>query len=218
MKQNKYCIIVITVLIIILFTQKCGKEILKTEFNKQKEVVKTMSLERLREKDSLEYIISQREKVNDSLLKNITSIEKEIDVIRNKVVKVPKKPQEFSDYFNSRYNIKENLVIDDKVTLGSSTSTLVVLDLEEGDKNLKIIPLKDRQLLSKDSIISNLNSDKKDLSLQIFSAEKEISERIKLEELANKSIKTLERKNKWNKVYVIGGVIGGFLIGNQLSK
>lgn len=222
MKNNKYYIIAITILVIIISIQRCGNsnkyEALKTELAKQKEIVEQTSIKRLREKDSLNFEIYQREKTNDSLKNNVVSLESKIKTIRDRVISIPKTTNEFSDYFNNRYGFNDNLVLDDKVGLGIKTATSVTIDLEIADNNALIIPLKDEQLKYKDSIIVNLESDKEDLSVQIFSAEKEILERIKLEELANKSIKTLERKSKWNKVYAIGGIIGGVLIGSQLSK
>ena len=76
---------------------------------------------------------------------------------------------------------------------------------------------------NQDTIISNLNKDKVDLSLVISSAENEITERKKLQEIAEENIGNLEkqvkkqkRKNFWNKVLIIGGSAGGFLLGSQL--
>ena len=69
----------------------------------------------------------------------------------------------------------------------------------------------------------NLNKDKVDLSLVISSAENEILERKKLQEMSDENIKNLEKqvkkqknKNFWNKVLIIGGSVGGFLLGSQL--
>lgn len=219
--KNIHYIIIILILFIIIFTQRCESskkyDLLKTELFKQKEIVAKTSKKRIQERDSLNLVISKREQINDSLKNNITSLENKIKTIRDRTIIIPKDLEEFKNYFNKRYNTLENTVIVDKVGVSQTTATNIVVDLEEGDKNSEIIPLKDEQLKNKDSIIVNLENDKENLSILIFSAEKEIEERIKLEALADKSIKTLERKNKWNKLYIVSGIIGSFIVGNQIK-
>jgi hypothetical protein len=59
----------------------------------------------------------------------------------------------------------------------------------------------------------------------LSSAENLIGEQKKLNDMAEENINNLEKQVKkhkkksfWNKVLIVGGSIGGFILGNSLSK
>jgi hypothetical protein len=112
-----------------------------------------------------------------------------------------------------------------KLRLTEETASDVTWELEDYDKVVEVSTLQDSVIKNQDTVISNLNKDKVDLSLVISSAENEITERKKLQEMADENIEVLEKqvkkqkkKNFWNKVLIGVGTVGGFLLGNQISK
>ena len=198
-------------------------DILKKQLSEQKQIVKETEEKRLKEKDSLLFVISQRNIENDFLYSENNGLKKRNKDLKNKPISVPKDLNGLVVYFNQRYKTIENKVVDNKVGLVEDVAKDVVVEIEEGDRAIETVSLQEGVIKNQDTIISNLNKDKADLSLVISSAEKEISERKKLQEMSEENIKVLEkqvkkqkRKNFWNKVLIIGGSVGGFLLGNQL--
>lgn len=227
MKKNKYYIITIVILVILLFTQRCENsdkyEALKTELSKQKNVVKEISQKRLKEKDSLEFQITQREVLNNVLTQENDKLKDKIKTVSNRQNIKIKGLENLVDYFNDRFEVKDNIVIENKVGLTESTASDITWELEEFDKVSEVVVLQDSVIKNQDVVILNLNKDKVDLSSIVFSAENEIKEREKLQDLAEQNIENLENqvkkqknKNFWNKVLIGVGVVGGFFIGNNL--
>ena len=224
--------LILLILVIILFiTQMCNNtdrlqgqyDILKKQLSEQKQVVKETEEKRLKEKDSLLFVISQRNIENDLLYSEIDGLKKRIRDLKNKPISVPKDLNGLVVYFNQRYKTIENKVVDNKVGLVEDVAKDVVIEIEEGDRAIETVSLQEGIIKNQDTIISNLNKDKVDLSLVISSAENEITERKKLQEMSDENIKNLEKqvkkqknKNFWNKVLIIGGSVGGFLLGSQL--
>lgn len=224
---------IIIAVVIILGIQKCNNDkyqmlkgeygILEEQYNTQKKELETISEKRQKEKDSLNFIISQREVTNNLLTKENTSLRDKISAIKDRPFSVPKNLEGLVLYFNERYQTKENIIVEDKVGLGLFTAMDVSSELEEGDKAIEIIPLQVEVIKNQDTIIDNLNKDKKDLNVLIASAEDEIQKRKKLQEAGEKSVENLENqvkkannKNFWNKVLIGVGTISGFLIGKNL--
>lgn len=224
---------IIIAVVIILGIQKCNNDkyqmlkgeygILEEQYNTQKKELETISEKRQKEKDSLNFIISQREVTNNLLTKENTSLRDKISAIKDRPFSVPKNLEGLVLYFNERYQTKENIIVEDKVGLGLFTAMDVSSELEEGDKAIEIIPLQVEVIKNQDTIIDNLNKDKKDLNVLIASAEDEIQKRKKLQEAREKSVENLEKqvkkannKNFWNKVLIGVGTISGFLIGKNL--
>lgn len=200
-------------------------DILKKQLSEQKQIVKEAEEKRLKEKDSLMFQISQREVSNSFLTTENNNLKSKIQNLRNKPISVPKDLNGLVVYFNQRYKTIENKVVDNRVGLVEDVAKDVVVEIEEGDRAIETISLQESVIKNQDTIISNLNKDKVDLSLVISSAENEISERKKLQEMSDENIKVLEKqvkkqknKNFWNNVLIIGGSVGGFLLGSQLSK
>ena len=224
---------IIIAVVIILGIQKCNNDkyqmlkgeygILEEQYNTQKKELETISEKRQKEKDSLNFIISQREVTNNLLTKENTSLRDKISAIKDRPFSVPKNLEGLVLYFNERYQTKENIIVEDKVGLGLFTAMDISSELEEGDKAIEIIPLQVEVIKNQDTIIDNLNKDKKDLNVLIASAEDEIKKRKKLQEAGEKSVENLEKqvkkannKNFWNKVLIGVGTVTGFLIGSQL--
>ena len=198
-------------------------DILKKQLSEQKQVVKETEEKRLQEKDSLLFVISQRNIENDLLYSEIDCLKKRIQDLKNKPISIPKDLNGLVTYFNQRYKNIENKVVDNKVGLVEDVAKDVVVEIEEGDRAIETVSLQESVIKNQDTIISNLNKDKVDLSLVVSSAENEITERKKLQEMSDENIKSLEKqvkkqknKNFWNKVLIGVGTIGGFLLGSQL--
>ena len=224
--------LILLILVIILFiTQMCNNtdrlqgqyDILKKQLSEQKQVVKETEEKRLQEKDSLLFVISQRNIENDLLYSENDGLKKRIQNLKNKPISVPKDLNGLVTYFNQRYKTIENKVVDNKVGLVEYVAKDVVVEIEEGDRAIETVSLQESVIKNQDTIISNLNKDKVDLSLVISSAENEITERKKLQEMSDENIKVLEkqvkkqkRKTLWNKILIGVGSVGGFLLGSQL--
>lgn len=232
---RKITIILVIILIMLTTITTCiGKKlselegeykVLKSNYEAQKSVVSNLSSARQKEKDSLNFVISEREVENSFLRDENNKYKGDIQKIKNRPVKTPKGLENLTQYFNDRYKTKENIIISDKVGLVEDTATDVVVELEEGDKALEIVPLQENIIKNQDSVISNLEKDKVDLKTQVSSAEYLIEEQKKLNEMADKNINSLEKqvkkqknRNFWNKVLIISGSVGGFILGNSLSK
>jgi peptidoglycan hydrolase CwlO-like protein len=198
-------------------------EVLKEQYSVQKKTVSNLSLARQKEKDSLNFQISQREVQNDFLRQENNKLKGDIQDIKNRPINVPKDVIGLVRYFNERYKTTENKVLENKVALVEEIAYDVSYDLEEFDRVVEILPIQEQVIKNQDSTISNLEKDKVDLKTQVKSAEELIKEQKELNDLADKNInnlekqiKTAKRKNFWNKVLIGVGVVGGVLIGNSL--
>jgi len=199
--------------------------ILKQQYKAQKENVILLEQFRKKEKDSLTKAITSREEENKRLRLRDRTLQDKIDGIKKRVVKVPNDLTSSVAYYNTQYKTDENAVVEDKVGLGLTTSTAIITNLEEGFKCEEIIPLKDEQLKNKDVEIVNLNKDKEDLSVLIFSAEKTIEADKELQKSAEENIKNLEKQNKklktksfLNKILIPVGVAIGAFVGYSVAK
>ena len=170
--------------------------ILKAQYEAQKENVKLLDDFRKKEKDSLNKAISSREEENKKLRLRERTLQDKIDGIKKRPIKLPTDLKTSVAYYNTEYKTVENKVIEDKVGLGLDTSGKVIEDIENGKKCEEIVVLKDGQLVSKDSVIVNLETDKKDLSVLVFSAEKQIEADKQLQKSADENINNLTKQNK----------------------
>ena len=230
---RKITIILVIILIMLTTITTCiGKKlsglegeykVLKENYEAQKSVVSSLSSARQKEKDSLNFQISQREVQNDFLRQENDKLKGDIQNIKNRPVKAPKGLDNLTQYFNDRYQTKENVVVSGKVGLGEESAMDVVSELEEFDRVVEILPIQEQVIKNQDSTISNLEKDKVDLKTQVSSAEDLIKEREKLNKMAEENIDNLEQqvkkqknKNFWNKVLIGVGIAGGVLIGQGL--
>lgn len=234
-KQYKYQIIIASLFIafMIFYNHNNNKlqelqgeyNILEKQFTAQKENVKLLEEYRKKEKDSLSKAITFREEENKKLRLREKSLQDKIDGIKKRPFKVPTDLTSSVAYYNTEYKTDENVVVDNKVGLGLTTSTAVITDLENGEKCEEIIPLKDEQLKDKAREIVNLNKDKEDLSVLVSSAEKTIEADKELQKSAEENIKNLEEQNKklktksfLNKVLIPVSLVVGGIIGVQVAK
>lgn len=193
--------------------------VLKAQYEAQKENVKLLDDFRKKEKDSLNKAISSREEENKKLRLRERTLQDKIDGIKKRPVKLPTDLKTSVAYYNIEYKTVENEVVEDKVGLGLETSSKVIEDIENGKKCEEIVVLKDEQLADKDSVIVNLETDKKDLSVLVFSAEKQIEADKLLQKSADENINSLTKQNKklktknfLNKVLVPAAFVLGLLI------
>lgn len=223
-------IIIVALILSFLLLYKCNydrvqklkgeRNQLEKQFKEQKKVVLEISLERKKEKDSLNKEITKREEINKSLQSQNNRLKKDIQIINSTPIKPPKDLEGLSKYFNERYKTKENLVVENKVGLGLETAYDVSYELEEFDNTLKIKEKQDTIITNQEVIIDNLSKDKDALVVQVSSAEKEIKERERLQKLGEENLETIKKENrkiKTKSVFqsVIIGTIS-FLIGKAL--
>jgi len=235
MNYKRIAIVLLILVIIASITLKCNNdklnrlegqyEVLKENYQVQKSVVSSLSSARQKEKDSLNFIISQREAQTEIQKKEISSLKSQVFELRNRPKKQPKGLDGLVTYFNERYQVNDNAIVSGKVGLTEDTATDVTWDLESGDIAIEIVPKQEEIIKKQDTVISNLEKDKVDISTILSSAENLIEEQKKLNDMANKNIENLEsqvkkhkKKSFWNKVLIVGGSIGGFILGNSLSK
>lgn len=194
---------------------------LKKQYNAQKELVKTIEKLRKEEKDSLNDEIKTREWENSDLISENNRLREKIK--NQPKINVPKDVIGLVKYFNHRYKTNENKVVENKVGLVEEVAYDVSFELEEGDRAVETIKTQDTIINNQETIIINLNKDKKDLGTMLKSAENVISEQNKLQEKADENINNLtkqvkkqKRKNVWNKILIGVGTLGGFYLGTQL--
>lgn len=235
LKQYKFQIIigVLAILFIVWYNYnnnsyqrlKGKYSVLQAQYDAQKENVILLEQFRKKEKDSLNNAITFREKENAKLRLIEISLQDKINGIKKRVVKIPIDLKSSAGYYNTEYKTVENIVIEDKVGLALSTSTAIITDLENGKKCYEISILKDKQILSKDININNLEKDKKDLNTLVLSAEKQIEADKLLQKSADENISNLAKQNKklktknfLNKVLVPVALVIGGIIGVQVAK
>ena len=194
---------------------------LKKQYSAQKELVNTIEKLRQEEKDSLNNEIKTREWENSDLVSENNRLREKIK--NQPKINVPKDVIGLVKYFNHRYKTNENKVVENKVGLVEEVAYDVSFELEEGDRAVETIKTQDTIINNQETIITNLNKDKKDLDTMLKSAENVISEQNKLQEKADENINNLtkqvkkqKRKNIWNKILIGVGTLGGFYLGTQL--
>lgn len=194
---------------------------LKKQYNAQKELVNTIEKLRQEEKDSLNNEIKTREWENSDLVSENNRLREKIK--NQPKINVPKDVIGLVKYFNHRYKTNENKVVENKVGLVEEVAYDVSFELEEGDRAVETIKTQDTIINNQETIITNLNKDKKDLDTMLKSAENVISEQNKLQEKADENINNLtkqvkkqKRKNVWNKILIGVATFTGFYFGTQL--
>lgn len=201
------------------------RNILKKQYTEQRQSLIKLEEKRKREKDSLNKTIALRQEENARLRDVNSNLQNRIAEVVNRPIKIPTDVKTSVEYYNNKYVTTDNKVVEDKVGLSLSTSNLVITDLEQGEKSKEIIFLKDDQLLNKETEITNLNKDKKDLYTLLTSAEETVTAKDNLQKSAEENIKNLEGQNKklrtksfLNKFLVpISFVVGG-IVGTQIAK
>ncbi len=178
---------------------------LNKDYIKQKDGVAVFQKNRIIEKDSLNNEIFKREKQNVFLSNDNKKLQDRINSIQNRKQKVES--------------------IDGSKPLGEQKAKEITIALEEGDKCLEIIPLKNQQLANQEKQITNLEKDKNDLKTELSTAEQEIIKRQLLQESGDRNIenlqsqvKTLNKKNNLNKVLIPAAVLLGGAVGYKLAK
>lgn len=194
---------------------------LKKQYSAQKELVNTIKKLRQEEKDSLNNEIKTREWENSDLISENNRLREKIK--NQPKINVPKDVIGLVKYFNHRYKTNENKVVENKVGLVEEVAYDVSFELEEGDRAVETIKTQDTIINNQETIITNLNKDKKDLDTMLKSAENVISEQNKLQEKADENINNLtkqvkkqKRKNVWNKILIGVATFTGFYFGTQL--
>ena len=194
---------------------------LKKQYEKQKDGVETTKKNRIIFEDSINQVLKSRDK-------KVESLKKEISLLENKKYKpiiVPKDVKGLVEYFNDRYNTKENTFIQNKVALTEFVAYDVSFELEEGD-NLRELTLDQKTIIDKQKeVIQETEAKVKEKDLVIDFRGKELKEREELQKTADENIKNLEaqtkklkRKNTLNKILLPIAVLGGGFIGYKIAK
>ena len=215
--KNRVIITVLILVILVLIPHTCDEKDSGLETLKQEIVL--IEEKRVKERDSLSAIISKREFQNNILISKNNSLKSNIKTIKVKHIEKVEGLENLVAYFNQRFEVDDNKVVDNRVGLTEETASDITWELEDYDNISEIASLQEGVINNQDTIISNLNKDKQNLSLIVSSAENELEQRKKLQELADEQIKGLNRKNKrrsfFDKVLIVGSGIGGYLIGKK---
>lgn len=177
------------------------------------------------EKDSLYVIIQNKENLNRELAQRNEILDKKITYIQNKEIVIPTTTNGLTDYYNKRYSVTDNVVIEERVGLTYQTAYNASYELEEKDKLGEILELKNSQISNNIELIGNLEDNIGNFKTMLSSAEKEITQREQLQVSANRNIKTLEKEvkmlnknSKINKFLIpTAAILGGF-IGYKIAK
>lgn len=177
------------------------------------------------EKDSLYVIIQNKENLNRELVQRNEILDKKITYIQNKEIIIPTTTNGLTDYYNKRYSVTNNVVIEERVGLTYQTAYNASYELEEKDKLGEILELKNSQISNNIELIGNLEDNIGNFKTMLSSAEKEIAQREQLQVSANRNIKTLEKEvkilsknSKINKFLIpTAAILGGF-IGYKIAK
>lgn len=236
MAKNRVWYIIggIILLIIVLFSiNQCNRDdynklkgeygLLQQEYDGKKQIIAGMKKQRLREKDSVSKIIKDRDLANTVIREENKKLRDKVNAINNRPIKIPESVSALIVYFNDRFHTQENAVVDNKVGLAQNTAGKVVYELEVKDNQDKIIILKDEEIENNGKEIANLTNNYNDQRRLTETAEKEIEERKRLEELGDKNIKNLgdqvkvlKKKSILYKILVPAAAVLGFLVGSQL--
>lgn len=200
-------------------------DILKEQYLKGQDSLVEQKKKRIADQEAFFKVIDRKEKENVTLSENNKKLEQRISTIKDKKITVPEDIPGLVNYFNNRYSTLENKAIEDKVGLTPIIGSKVSYELEEKDNLNEIINIKDEQLSNNNTQINNLQDNSRDLKTMLNSAEDEIKKEEELRNLANKNIgnlekqiKSLNRKNTFNKILIPASLILGGFIGYQIAK
>ncbi len=232
LNRYKICFFILIGLFIILSVQKCSNkelEVLKKQYLAQKEQVRIIESKRTKEKDSL-----IRE--NTKLAENTKYSENKVLQLEDKVKNLKQQTQlqkeklknlsyeALAEEFNNQFSTEDAQATINSVELKKDLPNRVLEAVYDANECQEIVSIKDQQLKEKDSQISNTKKKLNNSSIMLDSAEKEITERKKLQELGEENIKNLESQNKKLKTknfintYILPPLLtfGGILIGKSL--
>ncbi len=205
--QYSFIIIFVTLILVGSIVQRCNSDKyqqlkgeykqLNIDYLKQKDGVVNSEKIRIIEKKALDKEIKKREEVNNELTLSNKELQSRINIIQNRKTNIPKNTPCYD----------------------------LAVKVEEGQKCIEIIPLKDEIIENQSTQITNLEKDKVTIKTELTTAEKEIEDRKLLQEAGEKNIdnlktqtKTLNRKNIINKILIPVVAIAGTVIGYKLAK
>lgn len=208
-------IIVLATLVIVLAVFRCNPN---NEIKPIQEKVKVT--EKLREVyiDSFRNKRVELAKSNELLLKSINTLKKENERLKSKKIVVPNDVNGLVNFFNERYKTNENKVVENKVGLVEETAYDVSFELNEYDRQLKVLENQNKIIVAQDSFNNNLQNEIKGFEKAIDLFTNEVSEKDKLNSMFEKENKKLKRKNTINKVLMPTVFVLGSFLGYSIAK
>lgn len=223
---NIICVLIL-LLSVLYITRYCGthnnaKDNYEDLYNKESAKVDSLYRLRLKEKDSLQKLIDNRNRENILLTEEKEDLKKTIKSIYNKENYKPITLVASMEYLSDRYDTDSLSVEDNRLKVDFETSLNIISELEDKDK-LEDVTLLQQEIINNDSlIINNLNNNFLDLKMQLLAAEEDVNRRINLDLLAQDSIHTLQNKldkrSKLLKILVPVALVKGFIVGVLVSK
>lgn len=236
--QYKREIIIAVLAILLLSVWTCSNNrqktlqgeynILKEQYQTQKDGVKVIEESRRKEKDSIN---KENKKLQEETIqseKRVAQLEDNIQSLRKQTQKQKEQLKNMSyvqlaQEINKEFNSNEASATNNSVDLKGDLPGLVLEIVYDANECQAIVTDKDKQLKEKDSQIDNTKRELKNTSVLLFSAEKEIKAKDLLQQTADKNINNLEKQVKNLKVknfittYVITplAVFAGFKIGQK---
>lgn len=185
---------------------------------------------RLRQRDSINIENDKKEKYILSLKDRISESENKVSSLETEAKTAKEKIKNFSyvesaKEFNSIYKTNNAEAVNTGVNLKNNLPNLVLETISDANFAQDIIKEKNKQLFAKDTIIQNKDSQLKNSSVLLVSAEKNLEASRQLNGLQTdlnndleKQNKNLKHKNTWNKILVPIAAVIGIVIGVQTSK
>lgn len=239
--QYKREIIIVVLVILLLSVGFCSHNrqktlqgeynILKEQYQTQKDGVKVIEESRHREKDLLN-------KENKKLEEKTNSSEKRVVELYDNIQKLKKQTQkqkeqlknmsyvELAQEINIQFNSNEASATSNSVDLKGDLPSKVLEVVYDANECQYVVASKDEQLKEKDIQIGNTKQELKNTVSMLFSAENEIEQKDLLQETADRNIKNLEKQNRNLKVksfltaYILPPLIfiGGVYVGTKVVK
>ena len=229
----------ILVVALILVLQQCNNNkyqqlkgeysVLKEWYSTKKDEVLKSEEKRLKEKDSLikrnQILKSLKDKSNKTVIILEEKIrdrkaqsKKELEKVKNlSLIQVAQK-------IDSVYNTNQAVATNTSVNLSGNLPNKVLSTLYENNDCKKTIVDKDNIILEQRKTISYSNEQIENTSFSLMSAEFQIREQEKLQEIGEKNIKNLEKQNKklrtkstLSKILIPIVFIGGGYLGTQIK-
>lgn len=204
--------------------------ILKEQIVQAKDGLRLSKQERLRLKDSIRAENVKKEQKIKELLQIVVASNDKIAFLQRQTSKAKeiaknKSYQAVADTLNVIYGGKNATATVNSVDARGDLPNRILETIIDANECSEIVKEKDVQLQAKDSVIVVKDSQIKDSSVLLFSAEKEIKKHEDLDKIQTDFSKNLEKENKklrtksWlNKILIPASTVLGAFIGYSVSN
>lgn len=193
-------------------------DVLKEQYEAKKDGVVIAETNRVREKDSLVGENKILEDLKEKGNAKIASLEKKIKDRENQGTKSREKIKNYSlvqvaQEIDSIYKVNQATATETSVNLEGDLSKRVLQTVYEAEECQDVVTDKDSIIEEQKTIIVNSEKEVVNVGAMLDSAEKQIKQQKKLQELVDKNINNLEKQNKKLRTKsTVGKVLTGIVI------